>query len=47
MGDNINAIKKYTITLLGAGKEVNLVINAENTKYVFIALHQTAKKIMV
>jgi hypothetical protein len=31
MGDNINAIKKITVTLIDASKEVGLEINAKKT----------------
>jgi hypothetical protein len=32
LGDNIDTIKKNTATLINAGKEVGLEVNAEKTK---------------
>jgi hypothetical protein len=32
LGDNVDIIKKNTETLIGAGKEVGLEVNAEETK---------------
>jgi hypothetical protein len=40
--DNIDTIKKITETLIGAGKEVGLEVNAEKTKYIFLSRHQNA-----
>jgi hypothetical protein len=34
LGDNIDAIKKNTQTLIDASKEVGLEVNTEKTKYV-------------
>jgi hypothetical protein len=33
LGDNINTMKKNTVSLTDASMEVDLEINAENTKY--------------
>jgi hypothetical protein len=41
-GDNIDAIKKNTETLIGAGKEVGLEENAEKTKYLLLCRHQNS-----
>jgi hypothetical protein len=37
-GDNINTIKKSTENLIDAFKEVGLEVNAEKTKYTYIAV---------
>jgi hypothetical protein len=37
LGDNIDAIKKNTETLLDATKEVGLEVNAEKTKYMLLS----------
>jgi hypothetical protein len=42
LGDNIDTIKKNTKTLIDAEKEVELHINIEKTKYVFLSHHQNA-----
>jgi hypothetical protein len=42
LGDNIDAMKKNTETLIGAIKEVGLEVNAEKTKYMFLSRHQNA-----
>jgi hypothetical protein len=43
LGDNLDTIKKNTDTLIGAGKEVGLEVNAEKTKYVLLSRHQTCR----
>jgi hypothetical protein len=40
LGDNIDTIKKNTET--DVGKEVGLEVNAEETKYKLLSLHQNA-----
>jgi hypothetical protein len=40
LGDNIDAIKKSTETLIDASKEVSSEINAEKTKYMLLSRHQ-------
>jgi hypothetical protein len=40
MGKNIGAIKKNTVTLLDATKEVGLEVSAEKTKYMLLARHK-------
>jgi hypothetical protein len=40
LGDNIDAIKKNTETLIDASKEVGLEINVEKTKYMLLSRHQ-------
>jgi hypothetical protein len=42
LGDNIDTIKKNTVTLTGASKEVGLEVNAEKTKYMLLSRHQNA-----
>jgi hypothetical protein len=42
LGDNIDAIKKNTITIIDATKEVGLEINVENTKYMLLSRYQNA-----
>jgi hypothetical protein len=42
LGDNIDTIKKNTKTLIAAGKEVGLEVNAEKTKYMLLSCHQNA-----
>jgi hypothetical protein len=40
LGDNIDAIKKNTETLIDASKEVGLEMNVEKTKYMLLSRHQ-------
>jgi hypothetical protein len=40
LGDNIDAIKKSTETLIDAIKEVDLDVTAEKTKYMLLSYHQ-------
>jgi hypothetical protein len=40
LGDNIDAIKKNTETLIDASKMVDLKINVENTKHMLLSRHQ-------
>jgi hypothetical protein len=42
LGDSIDTIKKNTQTLLDASKEVDLEVNTEKTKYMFLSRHQNA-----
>jgi hypothetical protein len=42
LGDNIDAIKKNTETLIDVSKEVDLEVNARNTEYVFLSGYQNA-----
>jgi hypothetical protein len=44
LGDNINAIKKNTETLIDVSKEVGLEVNAEKTKYMLLTRHQNAEQ---
>jgi hypothetical protein len=41
-GDNINAIKKITVTLIDASKEVGVERNAKKTKYILPSHNQNA-----
>jgi hypothetical protein len=45
LGESVHSIKKNTQTLLGAGEEIGLEVNAEKTKYVFKAQNQNAGQI--
>jgi hypothetical protein len=40
LGDNVDAIKKNTETLIDASKEVCLEINVEKTKHMLLSHHQ-------
>jgi hypothetical protein len=42
LGDNIDAINKYTQTLIDASKEVGLEVNVEKTKYMLVSQDQNA-----
>jgi hypothetical protein len=42
LGNNIDAIKKNTETLIDASKEVGLEINVQKTKYMLLSRHQNA-----
>jgi hypothetical protein len=42
LGDNLDIIKINTETLIDAGKEVGLEINAVKTKYTLVSHHQNA-----
>jgi hypothetical protein len=42
-GDNIDTIKKK-LTLIDTSKEVGLEVNAEETKYMLLSCHQTARQ---
>jgi hypothetical protein len=40
LGDNLDAIKKNTETLIDASMEVGLEINVEKTKYMLLSCHR-------
>jgi hypothetical protein len=40
LGDNIDAIKKNTETLIDASKVVGLEINIDKTRYMLLSRHQ-------
>jgi hypothetical protein len=42
LGENINIIKKNEEALLDASKEIDLEVNSEKMKYMFMSHHQTA-----
>jgi hypothetical protein len=42
LGDDIDTINKNTETLIDAGKEVGLEVNAEKTMYMLLCHHQNA-----
>jgi hypothetical protein len=44
LGDNINAIKKNTETLIDASKDVDLEVNGEKTKCMFLSCQQNVGK---
>jgi hypothetical protein len=44
LGDNIDAMKKNTGTLINASKEVRPEENAEKTKYMLLSHHQNARE---
>jgi hypothetical protein len=39
LGDNIDAVKKNTETLIDVSKEAHLEINVEKTKYMLLSRH--------
>jgi hypothetical protein len=43
LGENTNIIKKNTEAVLDTSEEVDLEVNAENTKYIFMSLQQDAR----
>jgi hypothetical protein len=45
LGDNIDAIKKNTETLIDASKEVGLEINVDKTKYMLLSRQQNRSKL--
>jgi hypothetical protein len=42
LGDNIDAIKRKTETVIHASKEVGQEVNVEKTKYMLVSCHQNA-----
>jgi hypothetical protein len=42
LGDNIDTVNKNTYTVIEAGKEVGLEVNAEKSKYMLLSRHQNA-----
>jgi hypothetical protein len=44
LGDNIDTIKKNTEMLIDVGKEVDLEINVDKTKYMLLSRHQNVGK---
>jgi hypothetical protein len=43
LGDNMNTVKKYAITLIEASKEIGLEVNTEKTKYMLLSRHQNLR----
>jgi hypothetical protein len=41
-GDNTDTTKKNAVTLIDASKEVGLVVNVEETKYMLVSRDQNA-----
>jgi hypothetical protein len=39
LGNNIDTIRKYTETVSDASKKVDLEVNAEKTRYIFLSYH--------
>jgi hypothetical protein len=44
LGENINIMKKNAEALLDASKEIDLEVNSEKNKYMFMSRHQTARQ---
>jgi hypothetical protein len=44
LGDNTRTIKKEIETLIGVSKEVDLEVNAEKSKYMFLYRHRNAEQ---
>jgi hypothetical protein len=44
LGDNVDAIKKNTETLIEVSKEVGLEVNTEKTKYMLLSRHENAEQ---
>jgi hypothetical protein len=44
LGDDIDTIKKNTVTLIEVSKEVDLEVNTEKTKYVLLSHHRMQAK---
>jgi hypothetical protein len=42
LGDDIDTIKKNTLILIDASKEIGLEVNTEKTKYMALSRHQNA-----
>jgi hypothetical protein len=42
LGDNVDATKKNTETLIDASKKVGLVVSTEQTEYMLLSHHQNA-----
>jgi hypothetical protein len=42
LGDNIDTIKKITVTSIDTSKKVGLEVNTEKTKYMLLSRHQNA-----
>jgi hypothetical protein len=47
LGKSIKTKKKNTKALLMASREIDLEVNAEKTKYMFMSLHKNAGKIII
>jgi hypothetical protein len=44
LGDNVDAIKKTTETLIDSSKEVGLEVNTEKTKYLLLSSEECGAK---
>jgi hypothetical protein len=42
LGDSVNTVKENSETILEAGRDIGLEINAEKTKYVIMSRHQNS-----